>query len=158
MSHGLLSFFLFWLVFLIGDGAAEVAEKQGIIHEASLVNLRSGPGPSHPPKAVLRKGEKVTVESEEAGWYLVSSTDGERGYVSREFVLLIANAEIEVPAKEETRYKASTRAPLGLSSGRRQPSGARETKCAGVLYSTSSPLSERNAIDSGRCAPAAVGW
>ena len=35
--------------------------------------------------------------------------------------------------------------------------GARETKCAGVLYSTSSPLSERNAVDSGRCSPAAVG-
>jgi len=101
MSYGLLSFILFWLVFLVGDGAAEVAEKQGIIHEESFVNLRSGPGIIHPPKAVLRKGEKVTVESEEAGWYLVSSTDGERGYVSREFVLLIANAEIEVPAKEE---------------------------------------------------------
>ena len=36
--------------------------------------------------------------------------------------------------------------------------GARETKCAGVLYSTSSPLSERNAVDSGRCTPTAVGW
>ena len=57
------------------------------------------------------------------------------------------------------RYKASTRA---------QPSGARETKRAGVLYSTPSPLSEPSAVDSGpphialakwgRCAPAAVGW
>ncbi len=56
------------------------------------------------------------------------------------------------------RYKASTRAPLGLSSGRRQPSGARETKRAGVLYRSSIPWSERNAVDSGRCAPAAVGW
>ena len=36
--------------------------------------------------------------------------------------------------------------------------GARETKRAGVLYSTSSPLSERNAVDSGRCAHAAVSW
>ena len=36
--------------------------------------------------------------------------------------------------------------------------GARKTKCAGVLYSTSSPLSECNAVDSGRCAPAAVSW
>ena len=36
--------------------------------------------------------------------------------------------------------------------------GARETKRAGVLYSTSSPLSERNAVNSGRCAPAAEVW
>ncbi len=36
--------------------------------------------------------------------------------------------------------------------------GTRETKCAGVIYSTSSPLSERNAVDSGRCAPASAGW
>ncbi len=35
---------------------------------------------------------------------------------------------------------------------------ARETKRAGVLYSTSSPLSERNAVDSSRCGHAAVGW
>ena len=34
--------------------------------------------------------------------------------------------------------------------------GARETKRAGVLYSTSSPSFERNAVDSDRCAPAAV--
>jgi len=101
VSYDHLSFILFWLVFLIGEGAAEVAEKQGIIHEESFVNLRSGPGLSHPSKAVLRKGEKVSIESEEAGWYLVSSTDGERGYVSREFVLLIENAEVEVPPKEE---------------------------------------------------------
>jgi len=56
------------------------------------------------------------------------------------------------------RYKASSRAPLGLSSGRRQPSGARETKRTGVLESTSSALSECNAVDSGRCTPATVGW
>ncbi len=36
--------------------------------------------------------------------------------------------------------------------------GARETKRAGVLYSTASPLSESSAVDSGGCAPAAVGW
>ena len=36
--------------------------------------------------------------------------------------------------------------------------GARVTKCAGVLYGTSSPLSECNAVGLGRCAPAAVGW
>ena len=35
---------------------------------------------------------------------------------------------------------------------------SRETKRADDLYGTSSPLSERKAVDSGRCAPAAVGW
>jgi len=50
--------------------------------------------------------------------------------------------------------------PERVARARRCPEiqGTRETKRAGVLYSTSSPLSERNAVDSGRCAPAAVSW
>jgi hypothetical protein len=36
--------------------------------------------------------------------------------------------------------------------------GVRGTKRAGVLASTSSTFSERNAVDSGRCAFAAANW
>jgi len=39
-----------------------------------------------------------------------------------------------------------------------QPSGARKTKRAGALGRSSSPLSECNAVDSGRCAVTAVSW
>ena len=94
LRQGLLSFTLLWLVFLPGDGAAELMGKKGRIQGDSFVNLRSGPGLSHPPRAVLRKGEEVTVERKEGGWYLVSLTDGKRGYVYEEFVHLF---EEEVP-------------------------------------------------------------
>ena len=54
MSHGLLSFFLFWLVFLIGDGAAEVAEKQGIIHEKVI-----GPRAMESQARISHRGAKM---------------------------------------------------------------------------------------------------
>ncbi len=76
-------------------------------------------------------------------------------------------------SKHENYFQQSASphiSPEREARGRRCPEiqGARETKRAGVLYSTSSPLSEPSAVDSGlphialakwgKCASAAVGW
>lgn len=101
----LLLFTLLWLVFLLGNSTAEVTQKKGKIRGRSYVNLRSGPGRSHPPSAVLREGDKVTVNREEAGWYLVSSTAGKRGYVYKTFVQFSVKAETEEGLEKEAVTK-----------------------------------------------------
>ena len=96
----LLSFILLLLVLLPEEGTAEVTGKRGKIQGESYVNLRSGPDLSSPPRAVLRKGEEVTVEREEKSWYLVSLRDGRRGYVYKTFVRLLGKEEIKAALEE----------------------------------------------------------
>lgn len=102
LRRALLSFTLLGLVFLPGDSAAELMGKKGKIQGENFVNLRSGPGLSHPSRAILRKGEEVTVEREEGSWYLVSLKDGKRGYVYKEYVHLFVEGETKEVGVEAT--------------------------------------------------------
>ena len=67
-----------------------------MIAGASHVNLRSGPGISHPALKILRSGEEVDVERLEGSWYRISLSDGKRGYVYEGFLYLLGKEEIEV--------------------------------------------------------------
>jgi len=83
------------LVLVFGEGLAELEEKKGKIAGASHVNLRSGPGTSHPPIKILRIGEEVDVERLEGSWYRVSLPDGKSGYVYKPLVYLSGHEEAE---------------------------------------------------------------
>lgn len=88
---------LFFVVSFSGKGLADfLVEKKGMIVGASHVNLRSGPGISHPAVKILRSGEEVDVERQEGSWYRVSLSDGKRGYVYEGFLYLLGKEEIEV--------------------------------------------------------------
>ncbi|MGH7774341.1 MAG: SH3 domain-containing protein [Candidatus Binatia bacterium] len=93
MRHALVSFTLFWFVFLPANSSAELIDRKGRIEGESHVNLRSGPGLDFLPIRVLREGEEVTVEGEETGWYQVFVADGEWGYVHKTLVRLLSSAE-----------------------------------------------------------------
>jgi len=97
---------LFFVVSFSEKGLASfLVEKKGLIAGASHVNLRSGPGISHPAVKILRSGEEVDVERQEGSWYRVSLSDGKRGYVYEGFLYLLGKEEIEVakaqPAPEQ---------------------------------------------------------
>ena len=88
---------LFFVVSLSDKGLADFIMKQkGMIAGASHVNLRSGPGISHPALKILRSGEEVDVESLEGSWYRVGLSDGKRGYVYEGLLYLLGKEEIEV--------------------------------------------------------------
>ncbi len=101
MRIALLSFALLWFVLLPAEGETEFVRKKGEIQGESYVNLRSGPDLKYPPKGVLRKGDKVTVEGEDGSWYSVSVTDGKKGHVHKTFVRLLGKAEEKEVAKKE---------------------------------------------------------
>jgi len=93
----LFQILLFFVVSLSGKGLADlIMKKKGMIAGASHVNLRSGPGISHPALKILRSGEKVDVESLEGSWYRVGLSDGKRGYVYEGLLYLLGKEEIEV--------------------------------------------------------------
>ena len=98
------------------------------------------------------RGETLTVtEGIVSGFEL----GGKNRYVKTSAKTDHGNSSPHFSPEREARAR---RCPEILGFDWAQPSGARETKRAGVLYSTSSPLSELNAVDSGRCSPTAVGW
>lgn len=98
---GLAFVTLFYLLVQIGNSPAAQTEMRGRIQGEDFVNLRSGPGRKHSPRAVLKRGDEVTVRSEERGWYLVSLEDQKIGYVSREFVELADNSKTVEIAQAE---------------------------------------------------------
>jgi uncharacterized protein YraI len=87
---------LFLPVFLLSSGffcdqaCAEAAQAKATIQGARQVSLRAGPSVDQPRRGVLNEGDEITVEGQKAGWYLVQTTDGQRGYVHQSFVKLVA--------------------------------------------------------------------
>lgn len=102
MRIALLSFALLWFVLLPAEGQTEFVRRKGEIQGESYVNLRSGPDLKYPPKGVLRKGDKVTVEGEDGSWYSVSAMDGKKGHVHKAFVRLLGRAEEKEVARVES--------------------------------------------------------
>jgi uncharacterized protein YraI len=85
--------FFISLALVSGENLADPKAKKGKIAGASHVNLRSGPGISHPPIKILRIGAEVDVERLEGSWYRVSLPDGKRGYVYKPLVYLAEDEE-----------------------------------------------------------------
>ncbi|TAJ87194.1 hypothetical protein EPO44_15655 [bacterium] len=106
MRSVLLSIAVLGLVLLRSEGAAELTSRKGRIQGENFVNLRSGPNLNYPSRAVLRKGDEVTVEREDGGWYLVSLADGSRGYVHKTLVGLLGDEKVKMAVQGEVVTKA----------------------------------------------------
>lgn len=91
-----------WLVLLHANGMAEAVGMKGKVEGESFAHLRSGPDLSYPSKAILRRGEELTLEKEEGGWYLVALVDGRRGYIHKSLVAVVKNGGEKSPAKNGT--------------------------------------------------------
>ncbi|MFQ5540016.1 MAG: SH3 domain-containing protein, partial [Candidatus Binatia bacterium] len=96
MRIGILPHILFIsLVLVSGENLADPKAMKGKIAGASHVNLRSGPGISHPSIKILGIGAEVEVERVEGSWYQISLPDGKRGYVYKPLVYLADQEEGE---------------------------------------------------------------
>jgi uncharacterized protein YraI len=88
--HASLGVITITLLLLVAPLASEeqtpIGNRLGRISAASHINLRSGPGISHPPVMILKNGEAVHVETLEGSWYRVSLPQGQKGYIYREFL------------------------------------------------------------------------
>ena len=142
----LFQILLFFVVSLSGKGLADlIVKKKGMIAGASHVNLRSGPGISHPALKILRSGEEVDVERLEGSWYRVSLSGGKRGYIYEGFLYLLDKEEIEVakaqPATEQVKEAAEESATEQVTEAAKEASDTRQVKDITENYSTE-PLVE----------------
>lgn len=112
---------LFILLANAVDAAA--AESKATVLNTSTPNLRIGPGLEHDVKQTLKEGDQVTVESLEGDWYLVTTSDGQRGYIHKT-LLKLADAATPPAAPQkpklvetkEAAKSASPAAPSGTQS------------------------------------------
>jgi len=137
---------LFFVVSLSGKGLADfIMKKKGMIAGASHVNLRAGPGISHPALKILRSGEEVNVESLEGSWYRVSLSDGKRGYVYEGLLYLLGKEEIEVakaqPATGQVKEATEESAAEQVTEADKEAANTGQVKDLAENYSTE-PLVE----------------
>jgi len=96
------------------DGAAT---SVGTVINASLLNVRSGPGTSYSVKAGISGGTQVTVISTSNGWSRVILPNGTEGYVS--------NSYLSIKSGSTTTTAATAPAvPTGLSISAINATGA----------------------------------
>lgn len=140
MRIGLISMVLSAICLLPWPVAAQPAGKPARIHGQPFVNLRSGAGPSHPAKEVLREGQEVRVEKEEGSWYFVTLPDGRRGYVHRTLVRL-SDKPPEKENKQPEKTKQIKPAEATKEINETKPTTARPTREEGgaELPSASAP-------------------
>jgi len=110
-SLGVISLtLLFTLTPSTSQALTETTERRARVTGASHVNLRSGPGISHPPVTILKNGEEVNVEKLEGSWYRISLHNGLRGYVYAELIQFLP--EKAEQGQEQTADPATLPAPI----------------------------------------------
>jgi hypothetical protein len=95
---GLRRFFFPVLVlgisFLPAESQVGAEEAKVTIQGVSHANLRAGPSLNYPPTAILKEGDELTVEGQEGEWYRVTTSGGQRGYVHKTVVKLVAGEPV----------------------------------------------------------------
>ncbi|MCH6545094.1 MAG: SH3 domain-containing protein [Deltaproteobacteria bacterium] len=128
-SLGIISLaLLFTLIPSSSQVSTETTDRRARVAGASYVNLRSGPGISHPPVTILKNGEEVTVEKLEGSWYRISLADGLRGYVYAELIHFLpeqAEQEQEQTAAPATPPTPTIEVSLDVSTPQPQPDTVR---------------------------------
>ncbi|HTN73518.1 MAG TPA: SH3 domain-containing protein [Methylomirabilota bacterium] len=98
-----LAVLVLWAFCFRAESFALAAEQKATLQGATYVNLRGGPGLNHPPKAVLKEGDTVVVDGQAEEWYLVTTPDGQKGYVHRMFLQIAEEKQAASSAQIDTK-------------------------------------------------------
>ena len=84
-----------------------MAAEKAVVFGTPTANIRGGPGVEHPIKVNLKEGDPVTIEKLEGEWYLVTAPDGQKGYINKNLVKVVEEAQKAAPPP----VKASSEVP-----------------------------------------------
>jgi uncharacterized protein YgiM (DUF1202 family) len=102
-SRNPAAFAFLLLAFLIIARGAGFAQQKAAVFGTPTANVRAGAGVEHALKTTLKEGDQVVVEKLEGEWYLINAADGQKGYVHKNFLKLVADATPQpVPAQVAT--------------------------------------------------------
>ena len=94
---------LFLLLFssLFFDSSVVLAAEIKATIQVTSANLGAGPSWNEPSKAILKEGDQLRVESDKGDGYLVTTPDGQKGYVYRTVVKLAAVESLPILEKPQ---------------------------------------------------------
>lgn len=148
------------LVVLLGAAALPtLAQQNGIIANASRVNLRSGPGAGFPVVTVLANGQQVSILSRNAdtSWVQVQLITGVSGWVNARYVVSEAVPDVNITASTGRNSAVVTTDFLNVRTG----PGANFARVAQLAQGQTMDLTGRNADNTWvqmRVPGGAAGW
>ena len=86
---------------LFFDSSVVLAAEIKATIQVTSANLRAGPSLNEPSKAILKEGDQLRVESDKGDGYLVTTPDGQKGYVYRTVVKLAAVESLPILEKSQ---------------------------------------------------------
>jgi uncharacterized protein YgiM (DUF1202 family) len=117
-----------------------MAAEKAVVFGTPTANIRGGPGVEHPIKVNLKEGDPVTIEKLEGEWYLVTAPDGQKGYIAKNLVKVVeeaqkaaappAKATSDVPAAAAMKAAPQLAPPVPVAGAPQKepvPSAAPET-------------------------------
>jgi len=86
---------------LFFDSSVVLAAEIKATIQVTSANLRAGPSLNEPSKAILKEDDQLRVESDKGDGYLVTTPDGQKGYVYRTVVKLAAVESLPILEKSQ---------------------------------------------------------
>ena len=86
---------------LFFDSSVVLAAEIKATIQVTSANLGAGPSWNEPSKAILKEGDQLRVESDKGDGYLVTTPDGQKGYVYRTVVKLAAVESLPILEKPQ---------------------------------------------------------
>ena len=86
---------------LFFDSSVVLAAEIKATIQVTSANLGAGPSLNEPSKAILKEGDQLRVESDKGDGYLVTTPDGQKGYVYRTVVKLAAVESLPILEKSQ---------------------------------------------------------
>src|SRR5204863_4674946 len=93
--------FLLLFSYLFFDSSVVLAAEIKDTIQVTSANLGAGPSWNEPSKAILKEGDQLRVESDKGDGYLVTTPDGQKGYVYRTVVKLAAVESLPILEKSQ---------------------------------------------------------
>jgi hypothetical protein len=98
---------LLWSTLLLDGPFLLAAEKNATVFGTPTANLRAGAGVEHALKLTLKEGDQVTVEKLEGDWYLVTTADGQKGYIHKNLLKVAEEGSAQIPVAQAEKTKSS---------------------------------------------------
>jgi len=110
--------------------AAEAVAPKATVFGTPTANLRAGPGVEHELKLTLKEGDPVSIEKLEGEWFGVTAADGQRGYIHKNLLQLVAHVAVQPQVAPPQKSAAAAMPAAAPGTGKPQNVPAPATQAA----------------------------
>lgn len=110
---------------------AAAEDNKAVVHGASKLFVRRGPGMSFPPFARLSEGSVVKVHGQQGSWVRIETAGGQVGFVNTKYLTPVGEGELAAaPPTEAELLETPTEAPTPSPSEATAAPGTRRDQAA----------------------------